>query len=609
MTEGKSQLDLYRIDRVTALNEMAEKGVLENEKLSELYDLEKNSSNASAEQVSNLSESIIKHIIATQNIKPKSLHYHEKILKENDIQNYTLVLYEAKSTPQSPIIALLGERVEGRSDRGANISHILFVYDKENIFAFCSGAGWQVVSPFVDGLFGLQIMSRLIPENKEAINAVKLRGFAGTVAGQTTNYRKKARASEIIEFGQLFKDLSGHIEKEIAQSGLGIEISQKRKNIGADFKNSFKLRKRMTLVEFVSLLNKISELLKTEPFFSIEDWLGLSPLGRSKKDKALSKKLLAMGLHKIYLESLCEEEPKFEVFVSDPDLVLYTTSNYYRLNSKEGSFTYDEFHNETDLIKYVKEVLHIIEDGPDKEQKLIEFLTNTYLESHIEDDQVPLTSSPLVKCLQFYVSYEGKNYIHIDGQWYVIYEALGEKLNRELPSLIRARESMFTMPEWGSGLAEEKYLSLLSTHYSHAVLHRKRPLDNIELCDTMFIDGKRLVLCHVKDGFDTKMRVLAAQVRSSANLINDMKLSNRINELKVKWASFANVSNLPSWDIVEKAILGIDGYQVVQCIVFNPDIDFDSITSINSIIAKYELSSLIKKWEYEFPLEIALPQK
>jgi hypothetical protein len=108
------------------------------------------------------------------------------------ISGYKLDFFEGISHPNSPIYALLENRVE--KSKTTTLSHILFAYNKDNVFVFCSGSGWQVVSPYVDSLFGLQVMSRLIPENAEAISSVKLRGYSGTVLGQEINYRKKARA-------------------------------------------------------------------------------------------------------------------------------------------------------------------------------------------------------------------------------------------------------------------------------------------------------------------------------------------------------------------------------------------------------------------------------
>lgn len=170
--------------------------------------------------------------------------------------------------------------------------------------------------------------------------------------------------------------------------------------------------------------------------------------------------------------------------------------------------------------------------------------------------------------------------------------------------------SSISLPAWLSGVQEDDYLNLLSSQCMHAKLHRKRPLDQVELCDTVVLDGKRLVFCHVKEGFDTDMRVLTAQVRSSAQVLAGLRSGNRLEELKAAWQhTYADIDNIPDFSIVEKAILGSDGYGIVECIVFHPARDLTiSVEWSNSVIAKYELSALIKGWEFDFPLEIALPK-
>lgn len=125
----------------------------------------------------------------------------------------------------------------------------------------------------------------------------------------------------------------------------------------------------------------------------------------------------------------------------------------------------------------------------------------------------------------------------------------------------------------------------------------------------MFLNGKTLVLCHFKDGFDTSMRVLTSQVRSSVELIIDIKMSDRIEELASSWVKYKDEKNIPDFDVIKKAILGLDGYSVEECIVFNPkDEIIKTIDTNDSVIAKYELSLLIKRWGFDIPLTISFPK-
>lgn len=607
LATNKSQLDVYRIDVQTVLNDMLSRITgKENDELQnlikEMNETEDNLSNSVLQCV----QYILEHIINTHNDKKNTLNYNPKDLSDSFVGNYAMKLYEGISKPQSPIYVLLDDRVSGA--KGVSYSHILFVYNKDNIFAFCSGAGWQVVSPFVDSLFGLQILSRLIPENVAAISSVKFRGYSGTVSGQETNFRKKARASEIIEFGQLFKDMSGSIGKETIKDALGIELTANRKTVGADFKNSFKLKKRLTLAEFSSLLQKITSLLEVEPYFSIEDWLGLSPLGKTQKDKLLAKELFDK-VFTLILNKAKDDSVQADAFICNPQLSLYMAANNYRLSYGKCEYECDEIFDVNSLVPFVNQLRIKLSGEENADEKIIKVMSESALESFVDGETYPNTSDKLKKCIQICILHKGKNYILVDGDWYVVYEGLEQKLNRELPGIIRGRISKILLPSWEKRLSEDKYLDVLtSSPYNHAKLHRKRPLDNIELCDTMFLNGKTLVLCHFKAGFNNSMRVLTSQVRSSVELIIDIKMSDRIEEFAESWSKYNDVENIPDFETIKKAILGIDGYSIEECIIFNPkDEIIKTMDTNDSVIAKYELSLLIKRWGFDIPLTLSLP--
>ncbi len=162
------------------------------------------------------------------------------------------------------------------------------------------------------------------------------------------------------------------------------------------------------------------------------------------------------------------------------------------------------------------------------------------------------------------------------------------------------------LPTWSS-CNEDEYLNILTESNHHAKLHKKKPLDNIELCDTIvFIDNK-LILCHVKDNFNTTMRVLVAQIQSSADLLTDIKANNRFDEFHESLKKYFEIPNMPCWEIIQDALN--DKYEIFECIVMNPSINIlNDVSKIRSIIAKYELSTLIKKWTNHIPLIITFPK-
>lgn len=610
MPKDKSQLDIYQIERETVVAEICKS--LAPEQQAEITTLLETVSKGvpTAEDIRELSESIVGYIIRTQNNKPKALHYDSIPLLPNTVRGYTLQLYEASSCPHSPIAAILQDRATQPPRTGINVSHILFAYDQNTIYAVCSGAGWQVVTPFSNSQFGLNILSRLVSPNEEAISSARYRGFSGVVAAQDTSYRQKTCTAEVAEFGRLFKDLSGQISAEVVRDELGLDITGSRKFIGADFKNTFKVRKSITLSELGDLFIKITELMNEEPIFSIEDWLGITPVGKTQREKTLCEVLIHEALSKICRAALDDTAEKIDVFICDPKMSAYRVANRYVLVSGDIEQTYDEFGNESALNEYISLLSSSIPESDNREEQLIQMLINTTLDSFSEGNTSPDTSSSLTKCLQLSIVYQRRTYILIEGEWFTVYDGLNTKLNRDLPQLVSSRTSSLPLPAWDRAMLEDNYLNLLSSQYSHAKLHRRQPLDRVELCDTVILNGKKLIFCHAKVGFDTTMRVLTAQVRSSANVLAGLRAGNRIDILRSAWQySYQHISNLPTWEIVEKAILGIDGYNIVECILFRPDYDIsESVSWSASVIAKYELSTLIKGWAYDFPLEIAIPK-
>lgn len=595
MSRNKSQLDVYRIDRLAVLTELKdsidESSYLRMQEISQNMD---NFAEISEEDVLYYSSMIIEFIVGQQNNKQKGLKFKSIALEPALYRSYKLVLYEAYSEPTSAVKMLVNDQLIGRTRKNTNVSYVLFLINQRNIFSFCSGSGWQTIKPYADPLFGLHILSHLVSASASCINTVHYRGFTGTIATQRTSFRRNARTNEIIDFGQLCRDLSGRISVERAKEALGIQSSPKRKNVGADFKSSFKLKKRMNLSEFCDLLDKITDLLNSEPYFNVEDVLGITPIGDSSKEKKLKKELLDEVLGKFYTNSLNKDPDDEDVFISDSNISDYMSAGVYRLSYNSHSTSVDEFSCGAHLKEYIDYIISKYQgNSAEMQQYVVNSLKETNIESFGENENdPPLTSGKLVNCIQLNLVYRSRNYIFLEGKWYVVYEGLTDKLNAGLPALIKERFSPIKLPQWRD-MDEDTYIDLLSLHHNHAKMHRLRPLNNIELCDTILFSDNRLIFLHIKDGFDTSMRVLTAQVQSSAELLTDVILTNRLDELKAKWNALSYIKNIPGWSIIEDAILG--KYRIVECLVMNPGIDIaKDVSSINSTIAKYELSTLIR---------------
>ncbi len=76
------------------------------------------------------------------------------------------------------------------------------------------------------------------------------------------------------------------------------------------------------------------------------------------------------------------------------------------------------------------------------------------------------------------------------------------------------------MPGWATGETEDTYNFSYLNENSTLVLHKITP-KNIEPCDILKWDSENLYLCHVKAGFNNKMREVCSQIQISASIIKE----------------------------------------------------------------------------------------
>ncbi len=624
MPSKKIQTDIYRIDLNSIFSELSQNLVAQTrtEYDALLQRMNQRDNTLTTVNVETFLNAIISFIMDEQNNNPRpdALHYNPIVLQNVDNLPYKLMLIKARTTPSNPIIALLDEKIpteqlELMANR--NTSCVLFAYNHKEMFAFCSGAGWHVIQKYIDQYFGLKVLIRLIPKDSPAITSAHNRGFTGTIAAQSINYRRNAKPREVIDFGKVCKDLAGRIQTEILQRRLNLQIDTTKKHINGNFKNSFRLRRKLSLQEILDLLDKITNFIDTEePYFNLEEWLGISPLSETNQDKKLKNRAQNKLAETLYdWANTVVPRPYIDYFISNQDINLFNLANRFDIDIHGGlqfHKSYPDFSDCEDLSEFINDYCNIceIEDPLQKRQIIIEGIKRALLtssEQHGDDLPIELTRGKLFEHIHGEIWDEETHQalIILDGVWYRVYDGLKQRLNNELPGLIRGRIIQTDLPHWGN-TTEDEYIGQIVHNLQCCSLHKKRPLDNIEMCDVIRYENETLCLYHIKDSFNTTMRTLSAQVRSSATQLTDIQLSGALPELRRRWVELANeTQNLPEWRIVERAISG--EIPIKQRIVIKPSGDLlHHPEEIMSMIAKYELAALIKLWSFSMSLEIII---
>jgi len=117
------------------------------------------------------------------------------------------------------------------------------------------------------------------------------------------------------------------------------------------------------------------------------------------------------------------------------------------------------------------------------------------------DDEDPVSSLlPARRWLSFETTTGDHRYCMHDGHWYMVDDALDQRLTERLEVIFNANPSISSVPPWSSGLHEPQYNEILAKHLGGICLDRKlvRCESNprgFESCDVLTPDG---VFVHVK---------------------------------------------------------------------------------------------------------------
>jgi uncharacterized protein (TIGR04141 family) len=84
-------------------------------------------------------------------------------------------------------------------------SFVMFVHDKEQIFALIGGRGQHAIRRYLDVAFGLKITTRVLDPLKDFIHSVETRGVTGNILGDKILFRNDQKIIDISTFGKIFK--------------------------------------------------------------------------------------------------------------------------------------------------------------------------------------------------------------------------------------------------------------------------------------------------------------------------------------------------------------------------------------------------------------------
>lgn len=487
-------------------------------------------------------------------------------------------------------------------------------------YILCGGGGAIAIQKFIEQKFGISILERVFDPDINKIDRVDDRGIIGDILASSRYYRRSRSLMYEDDFGKYFQKINIRLNKAQVLQYFPSFAKYKGKKL-ADMvsisgSNSIEIPHKVCFTVFLQILNEMSKLLST-PAFPIFN-TSLLPLERKTSSITIDKlentvidNLYEFMSHKALLDiDICHKN--FEDFYSSTKYRIVFTPINVRPNILKRNIEFDDIEQLKNY-HFLKELYDNItysreyEVATNKKEFIIDLLKSINIESYNSNGEAT-TEGSLFEYIQTEVADNGIAYFLIDSCWYEIKSQFDKLLTEKYQARISSNVSNFSfIPSWPIGLDENGYNKLFDSKSNPLYLH-KVLIDNVEICDAIFIENNITYVISVKDGINAEIRDLTSQAFMSCRIIEEERRTKQKNNITKLYFS-AQKNNRISNSISEKDF--IDYFiknEIHYCLVVRPgkytenDIKLGNYESRIARFSLYEFSSFIYSNELKFSL-------
>lgn len=477
------------------------------------------------EYLENIIAVIINSVCSLVRKKPSSQ------IQQIQFQSFSGVVFKTVHEPAWKTVAeqiIANNEIEGAEMAhgfltNTNVSYILLCAVGSKLYACTGGYGSNYISKFVVKNYGLYLLPKLVERNNPIVKSVIQNNLVGNQASTNKVNRKTTSLSLEQDMSSVFRQLTVEAERSIVE-GIGIsfdesESDQKKTNLVN--KDSFIVRRSLSLNELVNLLHRLSEVEERDDAFA----LNYMVLARKKgiKNADLFEKMVS---------DFAEGDLSRFMLVGDEFEQYYINSSRYIIKDNDDAILIDQ----VEPIDLPTVFALLSADGKKVSKTNVKIMLKQWQLS-TEDNSGNITLFPIsiFDALQGFVEFgETKAPCYLfNGSWYVFDNQYDALLSREYEDLFDNNKPIADgiISKWGlthTAPTEEKYNEWLShkegVQVAHEVLMR-----NIEIADAILFDDSdnhTVYLLHNKDSFSgAGVRDLTNQILSSSEYLNMHRVS------------------------------------------------------------------------------------
>ena len=409
------------------------------------------------------------------------------------------------------------------------LSLILFIETEFQLYVVVGGSAYMLIIPYIDHSFGITAYDRIVEPDKDELTSIRTRGITGQRIGMNEQFRNEYRIVNFTRFGKLPKEIHVKLCRESTDIYFPRLKSKERERLQLTVGAGFRIGKNLDFDGLHYLIEDLT-IVATQP--PKEYLSSYQPINDNQEIYELRKLLihkLYNNLAVIYNGSRLASD-RFDFDFCNPNRIdLFYEAETYVLKEKTEDGGYKSFavlDNREDIFRRVMDQA-VATVGMNNEYKFGEYLWGVHIAA-LKGEKTT-TSSGFLFHFGAEFTFNANPVFLIDTKWYILKEQFITDLITNAQHVFRtyrAKSEILKFPWDKEQLAQERQYNILYDTEPDYIVCDALIVDGVELCDVLYYDKKNLYLCHIKAGFNSKVRELTNQVLISARRLKEATNSN-----------------------------------------------------------------------------------
>lgn len=433
--------------------------------------------------------------------------------RKNEIVNFTNNGFKGlvfKTYHYPTWYGMIGNIIEEDIDlSNTHISYILSYLKDDNIFLLTGGLGSNYISEYTQKNYGLYLLPKIMKENSPAIKSVLENKMSGNRLSSKHSNRNVTTINIENDMSSIFRELSLEIDKEMIEL-LGIEVDENKKikNLNLIAKDSFVIRKSISIENLIVVLNKLIDIEKNDDNFSLGYFIDAKKNGYSYKK-----------LNELFIQYLMHGIGENFILVGDEYSEYCFGGNLYVVQDNEQNTVY-----KSDIPITINDLYKNCLPEPITKasiERLLKYSLVVY-----NDKEIILYPTKIKQCMQGYIENENRQpFFLFNDKWLMFDNNFIDNLDREFKNnyaqMIKIDKKLRDiLSNDDTSLTEDAYNKTFKDS-TEIILAHTILSNNIELADLIYFDKENLYLIHNKLKFQGNgARDVLNQILTSAEFIN-----------------------------------------------------------------------------------------